>query len=317
MMSPSCGCNWGSNLLNSVIPKWRQWPSGRNDPERVAASSKIPVSIPYYAPTTDLPAALPTISEIENAQEVLKDRSIVRIVAIRSHFVVKFGEGVNLDEGRMMIFMRRRTQVPVPRVFALYDDGNGKSFIVMERINGKTLEETWHIFDEQQKKMIIAQLQRHIGQMRTVKSPGGYCSLDNKPLLNEIFWTHSRDCSGPFSTEAELYDAIVRKCLTSEALKQKAEYYRDVLPSVLRGHEPILTHGDIQRKNIILRTGSVADIVLLDWESAGWYPRYWEYAATVFAGWFTDDWFRWIPNFLKPFPNEYAWYAMLAQEVGR
>jgi tRNA A-37 threonylcarbamoyl transferase component Bud32 len=286
-----------------------------NDEERATKAPEPLISIPYYAPATDLPTRLPTISEIENAQEVLRERSIATVVAIGSHFVVKYGEGVDLDEGRMMIFMRQRTKVSVPRVFALYPN-NGKSFIVMERINGTTLEETWHEFDDKQKMMIVAQLKKYITQIRTVESPGGYCHLDKKPLLNEIFRTPAHNCDGPFNTETELYDAIVRKCLASEALKHKAEYYREILPTVLRGHRPILTHGDIQRKNIMIRTGSVSDIVLLDWEIAGWYPSYWEYAATVFAGWFTDDWYRWIPDFLEPYPNEYAWYAMLAQEIG-
>ena len=306
-----------SSYLQDIVLLGRLQRSSRsNNTETAAASSKLTISVPYYAPATDLPAPLPTAPEIESAQEVLNERSTVRVIAIHTHFVVKYGEGVNLEEGRMMIFIRQRTRVPVPRVFALYHDDNGQSFIVMERINGKTLEETWHTLENKQKEMIVAQLKTHIGQMRTIESPGGYCSLDNQPLLNEIFWTPSRDCSGPFNTEVELYDAIIRKCRASEALRQKAEYYQEVLPNVLRGHRPILTHGDIQRKNIIVRTGSVADIVLLDWESAGWYPRYWEYAATIFAGWFTNDWFRWVPDFLEPFPNEYAWYAMLAQEIG-
>ena len=37
---------------------------------------------------------------------------------------------------------------------------------------------------------------------------------------------------------------------------------------------------------------------------------------TILASWFEDDWFRWVHHFLQPFPNEYAWYAMLAQQIG-
>lgn len=57
----------------------------------------------------------------------------------------------------------------------------------------------------------------------------------------------------------------------------------------------------------MIRTGSAGDIVFLDWESAGWYP---------FASCFETDWFRGVDEFLEPFPNELAWYAILAQEIG-
>ena len=60
----------------------------------------------------------------------------------------------------------------------------------------------------------------------------------------------------------------------------------------------------------MIRTGSAGDIVFLDWESAGWYLN------NIFASWFESDWFRWVDEFLEPFPNEYAWFAMLAQEIG-
>jgi tRNA A-37 threonylcarbamoyl transferase component Bud32 len=309
-MNRPCGGTFFSRIIDVIVPRRHQQRFRRND---FGTSS---ISIPYYAPLTDLPTTLPTIPEIENAREILRERSIVTTVAINSHFVVKYGEGVNLGEGQMMIFMRQWTNIPVARVFALFRCDTGKNFIVMERIDGTTLEELWHTLDDEKKTEIITKLKRHLRQMRTIESPGGYCNLDNKPLLNEIFWTPSLDCVGPFDTEAELCDALVRKCRQSEALKQKSEYYRDILPVVLRGHKPVLTHGDLQRKNIMVRRGTDSDIVLLDWEFAGWYPCYWEYAATVFAGWFTDDWYRWIPKFLEPFPNEYAWYAMLAQEIG-
>ncbi len=88
-----------------------------------------------------------------------------------------------------MIFVQQHTQVPVPRVFALYQDDDGTSLIVMERIHGHTLQEAWHTFGRGEKKKIAMQLKRHIGELRAVESPGGYCTLDHKPLRKEIFWT--------------------------------------------------------------------------------------------------------------------------------
>ena len=279
-----------------------------------ALSLTTPVSVPYYAPAIDLPAPLPTAAEIESSDQILKDEAM-KVVAVGTHFVVKYGKWLSLEEGRMMVFIQQRTRVPVPRVFALYHD-DGMNFIVMERIHGLTLQATWHTFGDQEKREIISQLKGYVEQIRSIRSPAGYCSLQNGPLLHPMFESSSDHYNGPFDSEVKLNDALVRKCRASEALNKKAEYYERVLPKVLVGHPPVLTHGDIQKKNSMIRTGSTVDIVLLDWESAGWYPSYWEYANTIFASWFEGDWFRWVDEFLEPFPNEYAWYAMLAQEIG-
>lgn len=126
----------------------------------------------------------------------------------------------------------------------------------------------------------------------------------------------SNDCNGPFKTETELNHALAKKCRDSEALKWKADFYQEILPTVLCGHPPVLTHGDIQMKNIMVRSGPTMEIVILDWECAGWYPSYWEYSIAIFALWFECDWHRWVGEFLEPFPNEYAWIAMLNRELG-
>lgn len=54
---------------------------------------------------------------------------------------------------------------------------------------------------------------------------------------------------------------------------------------VLQGHRPTFTHGDVQQKNIMVventsrpddQGGRSFDIVLVDWENAGWFPDFWE-----------------------------------------
>ncbi|OQV10784.1 hypothetical protein CLAIMM_14726 [Cladophialophora immunda] len=189
--------------------------------------------------------------------------------------------------------------------------------MVMEKFNGQTLQARWHTWSDREKQEIISQLKGYVEQMRKLQSPAGYRSLGKRPLRHPVFASSSDDYNGPFDSNTKPNDALVRKCRASEALNKKAEYYEQALPRVLVGHPPVLTHGDLQKKNIMIRTGPNVDIILLDWESAGWYPSYyWEYDNMVFASWFEDDWYRWVRRFLKPFPNEYAWDAMLAQEIG-
>lgn len=100
---------------------------------------------------------------------------------------------------------------------------------------------------------------------------------------------------GQFNTEEELNESLLKKSIFINGSKYKAEFYKQRLPSIFRDHPPRITHGDFQRKNIVLRsvgdTESDVDLVLLDWELSGWYPSYWEYSRAVNAcGRWEDDW---------------------------
>jgi thiamine kinase-like enzyme len=71
---------------------------------------------------------------------------------------------------------------------------------------------------------------------------------------------------------------------------------RAIIENILHGHRTVLTHGDLQPKNIIVnRIGTREDgrgrfeISLIDWEIEGWYPEYWEfYSSTIACRWKPD-----------------------------
>lgn len=115
--------------------------------------------------------------------------------------------------------------------------------------------------------------------MRLIPSPKAYCSVNNKPLRDQIFWTgdeHSR-LDGPFNSKSELNDALMKICFRSGHLQGKAEFLRRDLPSILNGHSAVLTYGDLQRKNIMIRIESNSfSSTFLDREVAGWYPSRWD-----------------------------------------
>lgn len=294
--------------------------AGNQNPRgRSHLDSSVP--LPYFVPSSDLPAALPETAEIESSQEILTHRTGVKVVAVDHHFVIKYGKGVNLEEGRTMIFVKQRAQVPVPKIYALYH-GDGKNFIVMERIHGRTLQDRWDTFTDLEKSSIATEIKSHLLKLRSITNINAYSSFDNQPLRADLFWTghgeNSLGCDGPFDMECDLNNAIIRKCRASEAMKGKANFYEDSLPEIFRGHPPVLTHGDLQRKNIIVRTDpkTGTDLVFIDWEVAGWYPSYWEYAQAMTAcRLFDDDWHRYVDQFLKPFRNEYLWLYTLQNEL--
>ena len=128
-------------------------------------------------------------------------------------------------------------------------------------------------------------------ETRRLPSPKYFGSFCKGKLLDEIFWTQEPDqlVNGPFDSEGDLNEAMMRKYTYNGGPPYRAEYPRKCLPSIFRDHEAILTHGDLQRKNIIIREKSHQSkeetrVVILDWEKSGWYPAYWEYCLFVLCG---------------------------------
>ena len=279
--------------------------------------------LPYYAPVETLPAPLPSIAEIEASKDVLQDIKIhQRVVRFAPHFVVKHGLRVSLEEGQTMIFIKKNVGLPAPQVYALFQDpANKKNYIIMEYVSGPTLEDLWPDLSLEQKHEISQKITNNVDRMRLAPSPSGFCSLGRLPLRHEFFETrtglNSWANSGPFQLESELNEVMIAKCFGASHLIQKGRFYRRHLKSVLSNHRPTLTHGDLQRKNIIVQTSNTTSemhITFLDWESAGWYPSYWEYVMAVRGcDRFQDDWHHWVDQILKPYPRTWIWIKTLME----
>ncbi|TVY37224.1 hypothetical protein LOCC1_G007466 [Lachnellula occidentalis] len=305
------------------------------------------ITLPYFVPTSELPQPLPTNQEIHDSKDQYVDNGGRRVVRV-GPYMIKYGPAVSVIEGENMLFISRETTIPVPRVYAIYtateifSDTNTEAestFIVMEHLEGDTLHFEWGLLSAQQKDHILAQLREYMDQLRSIPSPGYFGSLGRRGLLDCIFWTGHNACApldGPFDTEHALNDAMHRKFLYNNISPEKAEFYRRAFPVILQGHKPVFTHGDFQRKNIIIKrvspTVSSIDtssgvrnlnleddtfgITIIDWENAGWYPDYWESAIALFScGTWSDDWHLWIGKSMDLFLNEYAWMQMLRVEL--
>lgn len=46
-----------------------------------------------------------------------------------------------------------------------------------------------------------------------------------------------------------------------------------------RKHAIVYTHGDLKHHSIMIHNGHISGFI--DWESAGWYPEYWEFTTAL------------------------------------
>lgn len=250
--------------------------------QQIHVSLAKSVAIPYIA--IDIPSALPTRTEIEASKNVLSEYGSRTVVRVGAHFVVKYGQGIDIMEGENMLFVRRMTSTAIPKVYAIYTEPiTRKNYIIMEHIEGDTLETRWSSLSARQKKSIVDKLERYFNELRRLPSPGYFGSLDRRPLLDDVFWTSEKVASinGPFDTEDALNEALAQEYTFDGRRTYKADFYRKALCQVFRGHNPTFTHADLRRKNIIIRpvapnsefpNAALEDgfeVTLIDWEKAG------------------------------------------------
>ena len=95
------------------------------------------------------------------------------------------------------------------------------------------------------------------------------------------------------------------------------------LPSALRNHPPTFTHGDLSWESVLVKKvfNSVTNeedyevAALVDRETAGWYPSYWEYAHIFpFLQWI-DDWSAYIEVILDPMPLKGAMMRLVFSDL--
>jgi len=176
------------------------------------------------------------------------------VVQISQNAVVKFGYGVSANEAnnqRIAHQLVDPTIVRVPTVYRFIQAGD-IGYIVMEFFDGVVDE---YIVDSIRREK-IARVIAHLADIKSRKVG----PLAGGSVRGQL-WTEDLE-------------------FTPTSLPDVEKYYSRVLrPQNLEldGAETVLCHLDIAARNIIwLRDDS---IVLLDWQSAGFYPQVFEYCA--------------------------------------
>lgn len=168
-------------------------------------------------------------------------------------------------------------------------------------------------------------------QLRAWEPPESsfYGSLERGPIPYFLFNSMEANTTitGPFVNEYDFIQGLVRNLRTIDERNHrdsyKADFYEQNLPSCFRLGRPTLTHGDVQRKNIMVqRTSLQGDgcetafrLMIIDWEDSGWYPAYWESFVTFTNLRWDDDWASRVQDFLVPWPAETAALSMIYHDL--
>lgn len=259
----------------------------------------------------DIPQVTPAL--LEQSQQ-LSPESSPHIYQVNDDLVVKTGDGVRLAEAAAMRIVREKTSVPVPCVFDAYQrkDASGHNCIVMEFVQGSTLDAAWTSYNSAEKQRVVTQLKDYMRQLRSLE--GSFIGAADKTHCEDQFFTNDDDCTyGPFSSEADFNAGLIAaiRAHGDNAWHSMVIGFLQQLPT---NHRILFTHGDLMPRNIIVQGSEV--VAILDWEMSGFYPEHWEYVKTMFWSDFASFWIAEgiVAKILQAYTHELA-YLLHARDI--
>lgn len=201
-----------------------------------------------------------------------------------------------------MEFVRQDTSIPVPKVHAAFLK-DGQAVIVMQRIPGNQLWQGWHGRSPASRQAILKQLKDYIEQLRTLsRSPEDHsvANVLGGPLYDERF-PNTRHL-GPFPDVQEFHLSL-RNGIKADTggIDQMPGLPELIAYHDRPGHRSVFTHGDLSTMNIFARGDTITGII--DWETAGWLPEYWEYTSNWHANPHNLFWQDEVGHFITPDPE--------------
>ncbi|KAF1846479.1 phosphotransferase enzyme family protein [Cucurbitaria berberidis CBS 394.84] len=271
------------------------------------------INVLYLAPGQEIIS--PEQFEASNP-EALDTVAGAQIAKISPSMLVKYGTHVSLIEAKTMLYVAERTSIPVPKLYAAYaygpldrdvsDFGSVyDTYIFMEFIEGEDLERSWERCTAIERQTISADLKKYMTELRAIPAADYIGSVHGGPVTDVILeW--STTSKGPFRS-VEDFNATIAETFVAKSKGHVGPYIRGMLNS--HKHGIVFTHGDLRPANIIVRDGRLAAIV--DWEMAGWYPDYWEFAKAFYIEHFITEWATHLLGILTPYYCEQLMYSKL------
>ncbi|KJZ69840.1 hypothetical protein HIM_10768 [Hirsutella minnesotensis 3608] len=232
----------------------------------------------------------------------------VMVFRINENIVVKAGHAAySITEHRTLTFLQEHLAgFPAPKPHGLIRLGV-HCFLFTSYIAGINLEKAWPQLDCSQKQDISHQLDVLLSELRTLPVPENASIGDVAGGGCRDLRRSQRVSTEPITSVRSFEDFIFSGSNTSSPLY--IGLLRDLMP---QSTKIVLTHGDLRPANIMLRTerdGVWSVAAIIDWESSGFYPEYWEAvkATNLLTPRDYFDWYKYIPPSIAPRQYPIQW----------
>lgn len=195
---------------------------------------------------------------------------------------MKWSDGTTFNEAHAMMTVRA-AGFPCPRVISIGEHPSRPAApvsILMMRLPGEPFDEAYDDFSPERREVVVEELVLMLDCMRRWKSPWGrrICSISGGSIRSIRVPDHRID---PCETEYELLDHLLAPA--SKHSYNSVEDYHQALETAKAlydmEHGIVFTHGDLALHNVLVHDGHISGFI--DWESAGWYPEYWEFTTPL------------------------------------
>ncbi|KAF8626002.1 hypothetical protein AX17_006725 [Amanita inopinata Kibby_2008] len=196
-------------------------------------------------------------------------------------------------EAFIMKYVAENTTIPIPRIHRILVDPD-KTHIFMEYIEGTDLASAWPKMNIWRKFRVAWTIRRYVKQLRGLKLPEpdvpGPFDDSGRPLrCKGHFFTN--DGAGPFASRRDMWAWFERKQRVATYFQARHDL-KCSRASFVDSEPFVLVHGDISLRNI--RIGTDGTVWLLNWTSAGIYPKSFEYCSIMAGGQTLDTPRSWL-----------------------
>ncbi|KAI0964779.1 kinase-like protein [Xylaria arbuscula] len=209
--------------------------------------------------------------------------------------VLKRSRRVRHNEEAALRLVKKHTTIPVPKVYdSEYKivDSLPYGQIWMEHLQGSPLDKIWDTLEDSAKKKISNELWGFVQQLRRIPKPSSLrhlyqCGADGS-ACQDVLLEDLKSLLEPLLSDDALRKRI-NECYLDYNGGSYGENLMDYLPHL---DQSVFTHADLAPRNVLVDDrGEITG--LIDWEFAGWYPDYWEYAKTQ-VQWLAEDFEVWM-----------------------
>lgn len=286
--------------------------------------SSKPYQLPSQPPHRYEPPPIALKEQIRKSYDLRPNTPRV-VLQLSDSTIFKVGTTVKVAEAEALrLVARKASNVPVPAVLHVYrDEKSGMGYIIMTKLEGEPLSHQWAHMSLEKRKDITSQLAYYVREWRKIR--GSFLgAVDGGPCPDTIFRhphsiaAHPDASYGPYESRHDFIQGVVEALRNSrpaghrDALDDQTE--SRILASKAEDdhHGIVLTHGDLNKSNILVKDGVVTGIV--DWGGAGYSIEEREYLEAKIRG--TDlSWEEAVDAFVPAFPDKFTFWEHVISEM--
>ncbi|WVO15372.1 hypothetical protein L204_103029 [Cryptococcus depauperatus] len=228
--------------------------------------SRLPAAVlrhKYDRPSYDIPDLLSkTIPGMPTWHDIVM---VSRVSVSHDSVVNKCSTTPCTTEYCTLSYLKQNTKIPTQHALGR-GEFSGIHFMILEYVQGETLDSLIDNMSDAELRIISEELSGHLNELHSIqpKEVLGYKPERPATVIDEDVTNFV-----PWLADTSKLENAFQICLQNCISKMKLPPGRlDAMG---------LVHGDLDLTNIIVQDGHI--VAIIDWETSGFFPVWWEYAA--------------------------------------